>query len=342
MTAPTVGQRVPHPHRATIAPVAAGVVRPLWSVMIPHFNSAHFLAQTLESVLAQDPGPDVMQIEVVDDHSTRDDPEPVVRDVGRGRVGFHRQPQNVRHVRNFATCLARSRGTLVHLLHGDDFVLPGFYRAMGAAFARAPEIGLATCRHHYALADGTMFGTSPVRRETAGRFVDGFYELAVIGNLQTPAVVVRRECYETLGGFDDRLLCTEDYEMWARIASAYPVWYEPETLAVYRFHGGSNTARDAATAENIRDMRRAVAIITEELPPPAEPGWQRTVERRTARLGLDRYTSYLSEFRISAAWSALREVLRTDAGPSTLGYVVVCTWRAARLALRRIVRGKNR
>ena len=43
--------------------------RPLWSVMIPTFHCARFLRQTLESVLSQDPGPDVMQIEIVDDCS---------------------------------------------------------------------------------------------------------------------------------------------------------------------------------------------------------------------------------------------------------------------------------
>ena len=49
-----------------IAPVPAGVRRPRWSVMIPTFNCAKYLRETLGSVLAQDPGPERMQIEVVD------------------------------------------------------------------------------------------------------------------------------------------------------------------------------------------------------------------------------------------------------------------------------------
>ena len=52
-------------HRALIEPVfEERALRPLWSVMIPTFHCARFLRQTLESVLSQDPGPDVMQIEV--------------------------------------------------------------------------------------------------------------------------------------------------------------------------------------------------------------------------------------------------------------------------------------
>ena len=61
-----------------ISPVAEGLHRPLWSVMIPTFNCAKYLRQTLESVLVQDPGTEQMQIEVVDDCSTKDDPEAVV------------------------------------------------------------------------------------------------------------------------------------------------------------------------------------------------------------------------------------------------------------------------
>ena len=53
-----------------VLPVTEGSMPgPLWSVMIPTFHCARFLRQTLESVLSQDPGPDVMQIEVVDDCS---------------------------------------------------------------------------------------------------------------------------------------------------------------------------------------------------------------------------------------------------------------------------------
>src|SRR5215211_1793383 len=106
---------------AAIPPLEQSVERPLWSVMIPTYECAGYLRQTLRSVLAQDPGPEVMQIEVVDDAST-DDPAAVVAELGGGRVDFFRQPRNVGHVENFNTCLRRAQGRLVHLLHGDDAV----------------------------------------------------------------------------------------------------------------------------------------------------------------------------------------------------------------------------
>src|SRR6266566_1236858 len=121
----------PHP-ASSLKPPAIRVLpiddgRPLWSVMIPTYNPrADYLEETLRSVLEQDPGPEQMQIEVVDDASA-DCPEDVVQSIGSGRVAFIRQPTNCGAIANFNTCISRSRGELIHILHGDDFVLPGFY-----------------------------------------------------------------------------------------------------------------------------------------------------------------------------------------------------------------------
>lgn len=87
--------------RENILPVPCDVPRPVWSVMIPTYNCGQFLGETLASVLAQDPGPEIMQIAVVDDCSMHDDPQAVVEAVGRGRVSFFRQPFNVGNAGNF-------------------------------------------------------------------------------------------------------------------------------------------------------------------------------------------------------------------------------------------------
>src|SRR4051794_18478975 len=98
-----------------IEPVAATGARPLWSVMIPTFNCAKYLRRCLESVLAQDPGASRMEIEVIDDCSTKDDPAAVVQEVGKGRVRFHRNVPNQGVTRNFNICVERSSGQLVHI-----------------------------------------------------------------------------------------------------------------------------------------------------------------------------------------------------------------------------------
>jgi GT2 family glycosyltransferase len=255
-------------YRADIPLVADGIVRPRWSVMIPTHNCARYLRETLTSVLAQDPGPDVMQIEVVDDHSTKDDPEQVVAEIGGGRVSFFRQSENVGYIRNFETCLQRARGTLVHLLHGDDFVLDGFYDKINQAFEQSPEIGAAFCRHYYVDEEGHRLSSSLLEYSQSGILQRWLMKIASGQRIATPSIVVRRAVYERLGGFDRRMTCAgEDWEMWVRIAAHYPVWFDPEPLAAYRVkRDGALTEQAARSHRLVRDMRLATEIIESYLP----------------------------------------------------------------------------
>jgi len=256
-----------HPYRASILPIQDTAPRPLWSVMIPTYNCAKYLRETLASVLAQDPGADVMQIEVVDDHSTQDDPAAVVEELGRGRVRFYQQPENVGYIKNFETCVQRSRGKLIHLLHGDDYVRHGFYRQLQRAFEEKPEIGAAYCRHIITDDYGHWQRISPLEQPESGILSDALERIVTRHPIQTPSIVVRRDVYEKLGGFDCRMFsCGEDWEMWVRIAAQYPVWFEVEPLAVYRSHSSSLSGRSFRTGQNIRDVRKATEIIKPYLP----------------------------------------------------------------------------
>jgi hypothetical protein len=80
-------------------------------------------------------------------------------------------------------------------------------------------------------------------------------------------MVVRRDVYERLGGFDTRIRrYGEDWEMWVRVAAHYPVWYEPEPLAIYRVGDGSLTSEAMRTGENVRDLVRVIELIQPLLP----------------------------------------------------------------------------
>jgi glycosyltransferase involved in cell wall biosynthesis len=292
------------------------MARPHWSVMIPTYHSARYLGEARRSVLAQDPGPERMQIEVVDDGSTRDDPLAVVREVGGGRVDFHRQPRNVGHTRNFATGLVRSRGVLVHLLHGDDAVRPGFYRAMERAFERSPGIGAAFCRSAYIDEEGRPLGLSPAVREESGLLEDAPVQLALEQRIMTPAIVVRRAVYEQLGGFDRRLVCSEDWEMWVRIAAHHPVWYEAEPLALYRMHADSNTGRHVRSAEDVRYTREAIRLISGYLPPDVARRVSRRARRTYALSALETAGALARAREMAGAANQVREALRLSRSPS--------------------------
>jgi len=286
---------------------------PLWSVMIPTYNCASFLRETLCSVLAQDPGPELMQIEVVDDFSTQDDPATVVAEVGRGRVAFYRQPENVGHCRNFDTCIQRSRGRLIHLLHGDDSVRDGFYLKMQPAFVEHAAIGAAFCRYMSIDEYGHWQTISPLEQLESGVLSNWLEKIATGQRLQPPAMVVRREVYERLGGFDRRISrYGEDWEMWVRIAAQYPVWYEVEPLALYRIHARSLTGKSSLTGENGRDLRQVIEINRSSLPESKAAYLSSEAKRNFALACLRRARRMMDAGELDAALRQIRESVRTN------------------------------
>ena len=197
-----------------IADVGDANHRPLWSVMVPTFNCADTLERTLRSVLDQDPGPFSMQIEVVDDCSTKDNPASVVRKVAGDRVTFTRHTQNRGHVGNFNSCISRARGHLVHILHGDDWVKDDFYARLQFAFESDASIGAAFCRGVYIDQDGAELGLTDLELEKPGVIHDWLARILQRQRVCTPSMVVRRKVYERLGRFDSAFTTAgEDWEM---------------------------------------------------------------------------------------------------------------------------------
>lgn len=249
----------------TIAPLPATAGRPHWSVMIPVYNCAAFLPDALKSVLAQAPGPDWMQIEVVDDASTDADVQALVEVLGRGRVGYYRQPRNRGSIRNFETCINRAQGHVVHILHGDDRVLPGFYQKMGELLDCYPEAGAAVSHYAYIDEAGRLNGVPSRLAETDGLLDDWLLRLAKFQQLQYACTVVRRKVYEDLGSFYGNSYA-EDWEMWVRIARHYPFAYTLDTLAEYRGHSHSISWNKLTTGELITDLAQVIARIQKHVP----------------------------------------------------------------------------
>jgi glycosyltransferase involved in cell wall biosynthesis len=325
------------PYRAMIEPVPAGMKRPIWSLMIPTYHCAGYLRETLATVLAQDPGPDVMQIEVVDDCSTEDDPAAVVAEMGNGRVDFYRQPANVGHVANFNSCLQRSRGRLVHLLHGDDSVRPGFYGRMEAAFCQRPDIGAAFCRYISMDEQGHWQTIWPLEQSRSGVLENWLEKIAAGQRLQPPAMVVRREVYERLGGFDRRIRhYGEDWEMWVRIAAAYPVWYEVEPLALYRVRTASLTHGSMRTGENVQELRRVIEICQDYLPPERAGAIARDALQSAALAALRRARRIIHSDELETPLVQMREAYRCSRSAAVLaqiGYVAM-VWCWKRMVIR--------
>ena len=243
-----------------IEPVPEGITRPTWSVMIPTYNSEKWLRQTLEGVISQDCGPERMQIEVVDNCSTEGDPEALVRTVCGNRVAFYRRPENEGPVANFNACIQRSHGRLIHILHSDDYVLPGFYAEIERLAELYTEVALLATRCFFVDEDGIITGvtTRIPELEKGSRSVDKLYYQT---SMQFPGVVIRRKFYEAEGGYISSLVHTCDREMWARAVSLEGGVISTNVLACYRTSASNETAAVVRSGENVRDLLRLAEVF---------------------------------------------------------------------------------
>jgi glycosyl transferase family 2 len=251
-----------------IAAVPDGVERPFWSVMIPTYNpNPEYLEQALGSVLDQDPGPQHMQIALIDDGSTDFDPEVFLKSTGGSRVSFYRQPRHMGIADNWNTCLERARGHWIHLLHQDDLVSSGFYRRLRDGIETDLSIGAAFCHHFLIDVEGRRDAArSRIQQRTPGILSDWLEYVFVGLSFTTPSIVVKRSVYEHIGGFDAAFGYALDWDMWKRIASRYPLWYEPEPLAASRRHPHSTTRTLMRSGTNIAEIRRSIEISRSYLP----------------------------------------------------------------------------
>jgi glycosyltransferase involved in cell wall biosynthesis len=254
------------PFHAKISPIEENIKRPLWTVIIPTYNCAHFLKETIESVLIQNLGPELMQIIVVDDYSTKDDPEFVVRKYGNNRIQFIRQQKNVGKADNYAVGLHHSLGHFIHILHGDDIVLPGFYNEMELLFKDYPVISAGFCQSNYINENGDIIGNTGLERTNNGILENWINTISVSQRIQPPSIVIKREVYEQLGGYDNRLKYFEDWEMYTRIANYYSFGFHPSILAAYRVHQNSSSQTSIRKGERIKTLKLVINIIAGYLP----------------------------------------------------------------------------
>jgi glycosyltransferase involved in cell wall biosynthesis len=295
-----------------IVPVAEGLPRPRWSVMIPTYNAARTIVQTLQSVLAQALPQDQMQIAVVDNVSTDETLAVVEQTVADhsypGRVEIHQNPSNLGMVGNFNACLRLARGELIHLLHADDFIRPGFYAAVEARLQQHPEAEICAARVMTIDPHGELEYITNRLARTGELTV---FEVAYENQLYPPGVVVTRAGYERVGGYSNVISYLPDWEMWTRLLEQRPGVFINEPLACYRQTPGNATDYFSRTATDLRDMMRFGHVLARRVPGFSHDEWRKCI-RRHAEWGMNKWRKAGDE----VAFRANQEVWRQFASPS--------------------------
>jgi glycosyltransferase involved in cell wall biosynthesis len=238
---------------------------PAVSVVIPTFNRSELVRAAVASVLGQrGPAPEVI---VVDDGSS-DGTAAALVEFG-DRIHYVAQPtRGVSAARNHGACLAR--GTWLAFLDSDDLWRPNKLERQLAYHAAHPSLRASQTGEIW-IRDGVRVNSCAHHRKPDGDIFPASVARCVVS---PSAVMLRRDLFAALGGFDEALPVCEDYDLWLRLGRREPVGLLDEPLVIKRGghpdqlsrrHWGMDRFRVAAlvkllTADELPQRQRAVAV----------------------------------------------------------------------------------
>ncbi|VAX42849.1 hypothetical protein MNBD_PLANCTO03-221 [hydrothermal vent metagenome] len=214
---------------------------PRATIIIPCYNHGRFIAEAVESALAQTEA--IVRVVVIDDGSD-DGSTPAACDALLDR--FEPDRVEVIHQPNTGLPGARNRGAAeartayLAFLDADDTIAPSFVATLAAAIEAAddPKVSHAYCQE-----------TLTDRAHGTWRVPEWDPELLLITNLHPVTCLVKREVFERVGGFDATMTQGyEDWECWVRLsAHGYRGVRVAEPLFFWRRHSQETMIHDAVT-----------------------------------------------------------------------------------------------
>ncbi len=201
--------------------------RPLVSVVIATYNMARFLPLALRSALGQ--GYENIEVLVIDDGS-RDDTQAVMapfRSDHRVRYVFQ-QNGGQASAKNHG--IREAQGEYVAFLDADDMWVPDKLERQMPLFLRSAAVGIVYSRFAYIDEAG-----SELRIEDYELFRGRVSGPLLISNfIGFGTSVVRKECFDRLGRFDESIGMGIDYDLWLRFSTQYEFDYVDRPLLRYR------------------------------------------------------------------------------------------------------------
>lgn len=279
---------------------------PTFSIIIPIYNQAHFLPQTVESVLAQTYTD--YELILINDGST-DNTAEVIQQYTAQATTIWQENQGLAGARN--TGIRAATGKFIAFLDSDDLWQPNHLATIASLIEHHPQADMFHTGWCYIDASGTILPQAPnafiVPSEQA-------YPAMLRGNfLNGSSYVARKKALVEAGFFDVSFRRLQDWELWLRMLSKGAVLVgSPACLVHYRLHGSSLSVDPAG------GQQAAQAIATKQVGPPAPP-W--TPPQTRLYGGVYRYAAITSALIRAHDWHTcgqyLRQALQIDPSLAT-------------------------
>ncbi len=239
---------------------------PLVSVFIPVYNAGQYVAQAIESVLKQSyPNYELI---IIDDGSTDETAQVLALYRHHPRIRLYQNSENLGISPTWNRAIGLCRGTIIAKLDADDFYEPHQMETVVNFYQHHPEVGLVFSGLNLIYPDGRVEAEMKYMQTWVRQRHEFLPALLRLCLIRAPTVFVQRACYDRLGGVLEAMKLHSDWEMWVRIAAAYPVGFIARRLANYRMsHGPNATAQAAVDGRSMHDLQLWLDKLTKnELP----------------------------------------------------------------------------
>lgn len=214
-------------NRAQAPGVRKDEAQPLISVIIATYNREAFVAEAIDSVLAQTWTN--FELLVVDDGSTDQTQAVLARYREDPRVTLIYQ-ENQKRAAAFNNALQYAKGEFVGILDSDNRWLPHRLERGIEMFRTHPEVDIVYGNNVTIDEQGNETTRMTMRRHS-GRITR---ELWRDNCVSINTTLVRKKCFDEMGGMDPNCKRSDDYELWLRLSTRYRFLHIPEYLAEYR------------------------------------------------------------------------------------------------------------
>jgi glycosyltransferase involved in cell wall biosynthesis len=230
--------------------------KPALSVIMPAYNAEETVAAAIDSIISQTWRD--FELIIVDDCSS-DGTEKAVRVCRDARIVLLRNERNAGVARTLAKAVAAAKGTLLARADADDLNHPTRFEKQVRYLREHPDVGVVGAA--YELIDERSHVFDSRVRPGDDEYLQR--ELLKLNPICHGSVMMRREIVLALGGYDDRFLHAEDYDLWLRCAEVTRLALMGEKLYLWRVTPRSVTQsargiqeRSAARARKMAWERR--------------------------------------------------------------------------------------
>ena len=288
--------------------------QPLVSIVMAAYNSAPYMPEAIRSVIGQSyPN---WELHIINDGSKDNTAEVVRPFLTDTRIIYHEQ-ENKGQASAKNCGLRAARGDFIAFLDADDMWSLDKLEKQLPVFTEHPEAGLVHTNVMLITESGEPLG-SPQRSYPQG-WISG--DLLIDNRVNGMASILRRECLDRVGIFDESMSMGIDYDLWLRISAQYQILFLDEVTYFYRQWSGQMSHRyeermDCAIRIMEKFLREHPGVVPEKV---VRTAWAHTyVGRGYSRFHVDRrWSAALSDFLRAIrfqpgylpAWKAIAKLL---------------------------------